>query len=228
MSSERARALREAGEKFDREEAAAKEREAAPIARAAAMLAHSNPAGARIAARLLATDPNPKVRAMAAAKLTNSRPGGSSSLNASSRGGRVANVASKTGASVMARAVEGKATSPGSPSRFAHLAAACDAGAAEIEATAATPQSLYPMSGDMRVAAMRRELAANGGRVPGARSPEDVAAFVAAAAAKARGEKAPVMAATPARAKPDFSTPESTAAFVLAAAAKARGGRQSR
>ncbi len=198
MSSERARALREAGDTFDRAEAAKQAERQASIARTNATLAHPNPVVRGMAARLLAqTDTQ-----------SNSRPGGSSSLNASSRGGRVANVASKTGANVMARAAEGKATSPGNSSRFAHLAdgqrfaafaAASDAGAAEL---AALPR--HPAGG----------------------SPEQTAAFIMASAAKARGQKVTAPIKPPVAAKHDMSTPEGVAAFVAASAAKARGNRR--
>ncbi len=159
-----------------------------------------------------------------------SRAAASPSLDGPCRAGRAAkSTSTRQGANaVSASAGEVRRTRPGNPSKYAHLAAACDAGEEEIAAAASVPH--IPMSGDMRIAAMRREIAANAGRVPGAKSAADVAHFVASAVAKARGEKAPVMAAapTPARAEPDFSTPESTAAFVLAAAVKARGDRQTR
>ena len=55
-------------------------------------------------------------------------------------------------------------------------------------------------------------------------NPSDVAAFVMASAAKARGRKPPAAAAKPpGAAKADMSTPEGVAAFVAASAAKVRG-----
>lgn len=55
-----------------------------------------------------------------------------------------------------------------------------------------------------------RDLAANQGRVPGCDTPEQVAAFVEGAHAKAKA----LAAASPA-AGPDMNTPEGVAAFVL-------------
>ena len=73
---------------------------------------------------------------------------------------------------------------------FSHLAAACDAGEVEIEATAQVKQSQtfddIPAGHGMRAAAIRNAIVANAGRIPGVKSPEDLAAFVAACATKCR------------------------------------------
>ncbi len=59
---------------------------------------------------------------------------------------------------------------------------------------------------------MLRDLAANQGRVPGADTPEQIAAFVEGAHKKGKA----LAAASPATG-PDLETPESVAAFVLSA-----------
>jgi len=64
-----------------------------------------------------------------------------------------------------------------------------------------------------------RELAANAGRVPGADTPEQIAAFVEGAHRKGKA----LAAASPA-AGPDMNTPEGVAAFVLSAG-KPRGSK---
>ncbi len=195
MSPERARVMREAGERFDRAEAAKRAEKQVSISRMNRTLAH----------------PNPVVRGLAGRLLTpNSRPGGTNYSDASSRGGRAANAVSKNGATVMTSAAEGKAASPGNPSRFGHLAAAGDT----------SRFAAFAAASDAGEAALEAVPAH-----PAGGSPEQAAEFIMASAAKARGQKvaAPV---TPPVAVHDMTTPQGIADFVGASALKARGNRR--
>ncbi len=162
MSPERARVMREAGEKFDRAEAAKRAEKQASISRMNRMLAH----------------PNPVVRGMAGRLLTpNSRAAAFPSLDGPSRAGRAAKSTStrQDANAVSASAGEERRTRPGNPTRFAHLAAACDAGAAEMEAVPRHPAGGSPE----QVAAVKPDMS----------TPEGIAKFVGDCAAKARGNR---------------------------------------
>lgn len=169
-----------------------------------------------------------------------SRAAASPSLDGPRRADRAAKSSSarQDAKALSAVAGEVRRTRPGNASRYAHLAAAgdtsrfaafaaaSDESAAEIAAQVERRQTLadIPAGHGMRAAAIRGAIGANGGRLPGAKSPDDVAAFVMASAAKARGQPAPATAAArPVSRQPNLSTPESAAAFVQASAAKARG-----
>lgn len=200
MSSDRARVMREAGERFDRAEAAKRAEKQVIISRMNRTLAH----------------PDPIVRAMAGRLLTpNSRAAAFPSLDGPSRAGRAAKSTStrQDANAVSASAGEERRTRPGNPSRYAHLAAAGDTSRFAAFAAASDAD-------EAALAALPRH--------PAGGSPEQVAAFIMGSAAKARGQKVTVPVPKPAAAKPDMSTPEGIAKFVGDCAAKARGGRQTR
>ncbi len=198
MSPERARVLREAGEKFDRAEAAKQAEKQASISRMNRTLAH----------------PNPVVRGMAGRLLTpNSRAAASPSLDGPRRADRAAKSSSarQDAKALSASAGEERRTRPGNPSRYAHLAAAGDTSRFAAFAAASDAD-------EAALAALPRH--------PAGGSPEQVAAFIMGSAAKARGQKVTVPVPKPAAAKPDMSTPDGIAKFVGDCAAKARGNRR--
>lgn len=105
------------------------------------------------------------------------------------------------GAATHSRAAEG--------GRFAHFAGLTLP--VQLSVAAAVPVASSPWRRPTQ-AELRCEMVANGGRVPGCDTPEQAAAFVHRAAAKASAPGKPR-----ALGKPNMDTPEGMAAFILSA-----------
>ena len=185
MSTARERAMREAGEKFDREQAAADARARAQVA-------------ATTASRFLGQHPQFRnLAALTGADIKNSRDLVSPTLSGPGRAGRVTKPASARQGTKPSSAVAGgvKQARPGNPSRFAHFAGM----------SAASPIADKPVVSDINPIDAAAFVLASGAKARGLKpaalakprppiaadmsTPQGVADFVAASAAKARGQK---------------------------------------